>query len=302
MAARKRNTDAPAANGPAPSRARVIWLGNGGRVSVPETAARLLPELKKRVRIAAEDFTGTADMSRVKADYAIVLGGDGSVLRAIHQLGKNQIPIIAVNVGTLAFLSSLKPDELIPFLDAHDFRAFSIQKNVLLECSLWRKKGKHSETLAAKKLAVNEVALRGGAPFNILHVELSVDGEPATTYHGDGVLISTSIGSTAHNLSSGGPIIRHGLDVVVISPLNPHTLSYRPVVDSAERTYEFRVLNREMFVVTNGDSSLIVHPGDRVVIRRADFPLQLVRLPERGYYCTLCEKLGWSGQMGVFRD
>ena len=292
------------------AKANVIWLGNGNRVSVPETAARLLPDLKKRVRIVAEDFTGQKDMSAVKADYAVVLGGDGSVLRAIHQLGENQIPILAVNVGSLAFLSCLTPDELIPFLDKNDFRAFPVQENVLLECTLWRRLsdiaalgGKaapvndRGEVCVARKLAVNEVALLGGPPFEIIHVELSVDGESATTYHGDGVLISTSIGSTAHNLSSGGPIIRRGLDVVVISPLNPHSLSYRPVVDSADRVYELRILNREVFVVTDGDSSLSMVPGDRVVVRRAPVSLRLVRLPERGYYHALREKLGWSGQM-----
>ena len=291
-------------------KADVIWLGNGSRASVPETAARLLPELKKRVRIVAEDFTGQKDMSAVKADYAVVLGGDGSVLRAIHQLGENQIPILAVNVGSLAFLSSLMPDDLIPFLDGHDFRAFPIQENVLLECSLWRRLSdvdartakagpvnERDEVCVARKFAVNEIALLGGPPFEIIHVELSVDGESATTYHGDGVLISTSIGSTAHNLSSGGPIIRQGLDVVVISPLNPHSLSYRPVVDSADRVYELRILNREIFVVTDGDSSLSMLPGDRVVVRRAPVSLRLVRLPERGYYHALREKLGWSGQM-----
>lgn len=278
---------------------------------MPETAARLLPELKKRVNIVAEDFTGDADMSHVRADFAVVLGGDGSVLRAVHQLGSNQIPILAVNVGSLAFLSSLTPDELIPFLDGHDLSAFTIQRNPLLECSLWRSisdiperetrgSGEISdrgEICIAKKLAVNEVAILGGPPFEILHVELSVDGETATTYHGDGVLISTAIGSTAHNLSSGGPIIRQGLDVVVISPLNPHSLSYRPVVDSAERIYELRILNREVFVVTDGDSSLSMLPGDRVVVRRADVSLQMIKLPERGYYRSLRQKLGWSGQM-----
>ena len=292
------------------SKANVIWLGNGNRVSVPETAARLLPELKKRVRIVAEDFTGQKDMSAVKADYAVVLGGDGSVLRAIHQLGENQIPILAVNVGSLAFLSSLTPDDLIPFLDANDFRECPVQENILLECALWRRLsdvdthgGKvgpvndRGEVCVARKLAVNEVALLGGPPFEIIHVELSVDGESATTYHGDGVLISTAIGSTAHNLSSGGPIIRQGLDVVVISPLNPHSLSYRPVVDSADRVYELRILNREVFVVTDGDSTLSMVPGDRVVVQRAAESLRLIRLPERGYYHALREKLGWSGQM-----
>jgi NAD+ kinase len=296
-------------------KARVVWLGNGGRVAVPETAARLLPELTKRVRIIAEDFTGSVDMSAVEADYAIVLGGDGSVLRAIHQLGENQIPILAVNVGSLAFLSSLMPDELISFLDKHDYHDFPVQNNILLECSLWRSLSEvtdrvsecgppndRGELCVARRLVVNEVALLGGPPFEILHIELSVDGEPATTYHGDGVLISTSIGSTAHNLSSGGPIIRQGLDVVVISPLNPHSLSYRPVVDSADRTYELRILNREIFVVTDGDSSLTMLPGDRVMVRRAGSLLQLVRVPERGYYRTLREKLGWSGQIEGFDD
>lgn len=294
-------------------RAKVLFLGNGSRVNVPETASRLRPEIEKRFDIVASDFTGKGDMSRTTADFVIVLGGDGSVLQAIHQLGENQLPILAINVGSLAFLSSLTPDELVPFLNENDYSAFSIQKNLLLECSLWRhasdlipndaaagsspEENARGEVCLAKKLVANEVAVLGGPPFEIIHVELSVDGETATTYHGDGVMISTPVGSTAHNLSSGGPILRQDIDAVVISPMNPHSLSYRPVVDSADRVYELRILNREVFVVTDGDSSMTMLPGDRVIVRRADVSLQMIKVPGRSYYRSLREKLGWSGQM-----
>lgn len=146
-----------------------------------------------------------------------------------------------------------------------------------------------------KRLVVNEVALRGGPPFEILKIELFVDHESATVSHGDGLIISTPIGSTAHSLSAGGPILRKDLDDVVITPLNPHTLSNRPVIDSASKVYELHVLSREACVVIDGEACAVVRPGDRVIIEKAPFTFDMFRTPGRSFYRTLREKLGWSG-------
>lgn len=287
---------------------KAILLGNGSRSGVTETVSMLQPEIEKLLDIVAVDFTGQIDMSECGAEIAIVFGGDGSVLRAIHQLGARQIPVLAVNVGTLAFLSSLSPDELLGFLKSDNFRRLSVRKQILLECTIWRQQETASaeedplgeeeaaprEFQLAKKLVVNDVTVQGGPPFEILHIDLSVDGAKVTTCHGDGLIISTPTGSTGHNLSTGGPILRRDLNVVVISPISPHALSYRPVVDSANRIYEIRVLNREVFVVIDGDSSLTLRPGDRLEVKKAAVAAKMVRIPGRNYYRTLREKLGWS--------
>ena len=299
---------------------KTVLLGNGGRPGVPETVKRLPPQLKKRLKIETIDLTGQVDLSSSDAELAIVFGGDGSLLRSIHQLGRRQIPLLPVNVGTLAFLSALMPDELIPFLDSPGFRSFTFREHILLECVLWRRRSdlvddgtyvseeilsrenEHGEVPIAHKMVVNEVVIQGGPPFEILNVELAVDGLTVATYHGDGLIVSTPTGSTAHNLSSGGPILRRDLNAVVVSPISPHSLSYRPVVDSADRLYELRVVNRPVFVVVDGDSDLTMLPGDRVEIRKAPFAARLIRIPGKNYYKTLREKLGWSDQPRAQRD
>ncbi|MBQ6620959.1 MAG: NAD(+)/NADH kinase [Thermoguttaceae bacterium] len=299
---------------------KTVLLGNGGRPGVLETVKRLTPQLKKRLKIETIDLTGQVDLSSSDAELAIVFGGDGSLLRSIHQLGRRQIPLLPVNVGTLAFLSALMPDELIPFLDSPGFRSFTFREHILLECVLWRRRSdlvddgtyvseevlsrenEHGEVPIAHKMVVNEVVIQGGPPFEILNVELAVDGLTVATYHGDGLIVSTPTGSTAHNLSSGGPILRRDLNAVVVSPISPHSLSYRPVVDSADRLYELRVVNRPVFVVVDGDSDLTMLPGDRVEIRKAPFAARLIRIPGKNYYKTLREKLGWSDQPRAQRD
>ena len=299
---------------------KTVLLGNGGRPGVPETVKRLPPQLKKRLKIETIDLPGQVDLSSSDAELAIVFGGDGSLLRSIHQLGRRQIPLLPVNVGTLAFLSALMPDELIPFLDSPGFRSFTFREHILLECVLWRRRSdlvddgpyvsdevlsrenEHGEVPIAHKMVVNEVVIQGGPPFEILNIELAVDGLTVATYHGDGLIVSTPTGSTAHNLSSGGPILRRDLNAVVVSPISPHSLSYRPVVDSADRLYELRVVNRPVFVVVDGDSDLTMLPGDRVEIRKAPFAARLIRIPGKNYYKTLREKLGWSDQPRAQRD
>jgi NAD+ kinase len=131
----------------------------------------------------------------------------------------------------------------------------------------------------------------------MIEIRLVVDGEPATTYRADGLIISTPVGSTAYNLSAGGPIVRKELDAFVFTPLNPHTLTNRTVVDSAARTYEILVSapNAGSACVVDGRVVTGVLPGDRIRIRRAAPRFTLVETGRHGYYGTLREKLGWGG-------
>ncbi|MDO5580671.1 MAG: NAD(+)/NADH kinase [Planctomycetia bacterium] len=292
----------------------VLLLGNKKRHGVPEVLEKLVPQIAELYDIVDTDYSGTRDMSKIKVDFAIVFGGDGSLIRAFHQLGPNQVPLLAVHLGSLGFLSSTSSEELIPLLKRPDFSEFSIRHQILLECSLFRKRSQltpenrkaldlpdqgegdpDEEFCISKRLVVNEVALRGGSPFQILKIELLVDGDSVTTYHGDGLIISTPVGSTAHCLSAGGPILRKDLNAVVICPLNPHTLSNRPVIDGASREYELRVRNPNVFVVIDGEVDTTIGPGDRVLINQAPFTCKMIRIPGKSYYRSIREKLGWGG-------
>jgi NAD+ kinase len=272
---------------------RILLLGFHGRAGVVEEADRLANLIEPKDQIVARDFTGTQDLSSAEADVAIVVGGDGSILHAARQMGSRQVPVIAVNLGKLGFLADIRPDELLDVLDLFREGQLQIIEHLMLLCELVRE-----GTVADRQLGLNEVVIANGPPFAILNVNLYVDSELVTTYSCDGLIVSTPVGSTAHNLSAGGPILRKDLQAFVVSPISPHTLTYRPVVDSADRVFELEVVQplAETSVVVDGRVLDRLAPRDRVRVRRADVTFKLAAAPGHGYYRTLREKLGWSGR------
>jgi NAD+ kinase len=209
-------------------------------------------------------------------------------------MGSRQLPVIAVNLGKLGFLADVSPDELPAAL--HDFRAgkLTIIEHLMLDCRV-----SGGGVVRAQKIGLNEAAVHSGPPFTLMEVHLYVDSELVTTYSCDGLIVSTPVGSTAHSLSAGGPILQKNLQAFVIMPISPHTLTNRPVVDAADRVYEMEVPwpRAETSVVVDGQVLCRLQPGDRVSVRRADCRFRLVAAPGHSYYRTLREKLGWSGRI-----
>ena len=273
---------------------RVILLGPGKLPDVLREAERLRPLIERHAQIALADFTGRADLSSVEADAAIVLGGDGSILRAARQMGHRQLPVIAVNLGRLGFLADLTPDELIDLLEHHSLEDLPVVEHLMFHCRVTR-----AGEVLGERIGLNEVAVQAGPPFAMMDVDLYVDSELVTTYSCDGLIVSTPVGSTAHSLSAGGPILRKDLQAFVISPISPHTLTNRPVIDSADRVYEMVISDaREKTpVMLDGRVLCTVAPGDRVRVERADVQFKLVAAPGHSYYHTLREKLGWGGRL-----
>ena len=277
-------------------RVNVILLGSTGRVNARDEAERLRPTIEKLADIVLTDFEFKKDLSKVQADVAIVLGGDGSILRAVHQMGLQQLPIVGVNLGKLGFLADIHPEAFEHVWPEVCIGQYRVVNHLMFTCEIWRNEQKISE-----HLGLNETVVIGGPPYSIVGIDLHVDGEWATTYSCDGLIISTPVGSTAHNLSAGGPIVRKDLQAFVISPMSPHTLTMRSVVDTASRAYDLIVPepNAGTAVVVDGR---MVHehmlPGDRIRVQRAPVSFQLVEVPGQGYYRTLREKLGWAGRIG----
>jgi NAD+ kinase len=244
-------------------------------------------------------------MSRQEADLAIVLGGDGAILRAAHQMGDRQLPVVAVNLGRLGFLADLTPAELPEVL--RDFAAGRLHRieHLMFTCEVARPSGGDGGSSAVcRHLGLNEVVIWNGPTFAMMELDLYIDSELVTTYSCDGLILSTPVGSTAHSLSAGGPILRKELQALVICPISPHTLTNRPVVDSAERVYELVVgrPNVGTSVVVDGRVVCTLEPGDRVRVTRAEPRFQLVAAPGHSYYRTLREKLGWSGRLQMNQD
>ena len=272
-----------------------VLLGSGDRKpAIVEQAQRLRPLIENEVNIVCEDFFYKEDLSQIEADVAIVLGGDGSILRAAKQMGEHQLPVLGINLGKLGFLADVQPGSLEPALKCLIEERFQVINHLMLRCQVVRN-GK----VIADQVGLNEAAILGGPPFDIQRIDLFVDGEWATTYSCDGLIISTPIGSTAHNLSAGGPILRKNLEAFVISPISPHTLTVRPVVDTADREYELLVAepNDSTCVVLDGQVITQLRETDRVRVVRAESVFQLIQIEGHHYYRTLREKLGWGGRI-----
>ncbi len=263
------------------------------RPHLAEQIDALRPTIKEHVDIIGEDEDYSDDLSRTGADFVIVLGGDGSILRAAKRLGSHQMPVLGVNLGRLGFLADVKTDRLGEALKAIAQNKYRFVDHLMMNVQVFRDGEK-----IAEKVGLNEAAILGGPPYEIQNIDLFVDGQMATTYSCDGLIISTPVGSTAHNLSAGGPILRKDLQAFVISPISPHTLTVRPVVDTADRVYEFVVQkpNESTSIVLDGQTITKLCSTDRVRIVRDKSVFQLIEVVGNNYYSTLREKLGWGGQ------
>jgi len=241
----------------------------------------------------ADDGTPTpATACPADADLVVVLGGDGSILRTSRWMGYHQVPVLGVNLGRLGFLADVPRADARLALEEILAGRFRPVDHLMFETDIVRTDG----TLL-RELGLNETSILAGPPFSMIEIRLDVDGEPATTYRADGLIISTPVGSTAYNLSAGGPIIRKDLDAFVFTPLNPHTLTNRTVVDSASRAYEIVVPDPNIGSACVVDGRVItpLAAGDRILIRRAEPRFTLVETGRHGYYRTLRDKLAWGG-------
>jgi len=269
--------------------------------------------LAKSAEIITVDQDETFDFrSATDVDFVVVLGGDGSILSAARRMGLQQLPVIGINLGRLGFLAALSKDELEQVWPKVCHGTYPVDEHVMLQCALIRAQdaaqaNEHTPAVPtvaepvpgepAPQLALNEAAILGGPPFSMLQIDLYVDGELASTYSCDGLIVSTPVGSTAHNLSAGGPILHRRLHAVVISPISPHTLTMRPVVDRADRVFEMFVRQGHESVSAVFDGRVLgsLREGDCYRISKAPVSFKMIRVPGKNEYRTLREKLGWGG-------
>ena len=227
------------------------------------------------------------------ADLIVVLGGDGAILRACRKLGRNQRPIVGVNLGRLGFLADLSPSDFVARFDELRDGNFEVVEHLMFQCTLRTVEGVE-ETF----LGLNETAVSAAEALQMVEVSLAIDDQPVTTYSCDGLLISTPVGSTAHGLSAGGPAIRPDLPVFVVTPICPHTLSNRALVDDANRRYRLSLPNArtDVMLVIDGQIRRPLRVGDQVEIFKADVTFKLAKLNGFSFYDVLRTKMGWSGQ------
>jgi NAD+ kinase len=276
---------------------RFFVLGNADRPNVREAAQTLIPFLKEHGEVVVFDLNQSEDLSQHAADVALVLGGDGAILRAARQMCRRQVPVLGINLGKLGFLADLSTDEVraaIPQVVAGNYKVTS---HLMFECV--------AETPAGPRtiLGLNDVVVQSGPPFHMLDMDLIIDGETVSTYRGDGLIVSTPIGSTAHGLSAGGPILAQDLRAFVVTPICPHSLGSRTVVETADKEYTI-VVNKAtaVFLIVDGQDVIEMRTGSRISVRQAPVSFQLVKVPGRSYYRTLHDKLNWGTTPNYRRD
>jgi NAD+ kinase len=225
-----------------------------------------------------------------EADLIVVLGGDGTLL-SIARRTKREVPILGVNMGELGFLTEVTEAEAMDMLRRVLAGNFVTDQRLALTAQLIRR-----GHVIEKVRALNDVVISNGARARIIRFGVMVDELPLTTYRADGIIVATPTGSTAYSLSAGGPIVEPTVQVLLLSPISPHTLSNRPVVLRPDATVRITVADDQQDVVltVDGQDRFDLAGGDVVEVRRGRTPVVLVRSPKRAYYDVLRSKLGWG--------
>jgi NAD+ kinase len=226
-----------------------------------------------------------------RVDLIIVLGGDGTLLATARVLNGKPVPLLAVNIGGLGFLTVITQDELYPTLEmvlAGDFRT---DKRVQIEAEVIR-----AGEVISSFLALNDVVLNKGAIARILDFDVRVDGQFISTYKADGLIVSTPTGSTAYSLAAGGPVIAPSVQAFIVTPICAHTLTNRPIVlpDSAQIEVGVKTQRESVYLTVDGQVGIAVRSEDAVHMRRASSVVELVQSSQKDYFEILRQKLKWG--------
>jgi NAD+ kinase len=233
----------------------------------------------------------TREELAAQVDLLIVLGGDGTLLSAARALRSHNVPILAVNLGGLGFLTSVTLNEMYPVLDQVLAGQHRTSERMMLEAEIVRS-GKPTE----RQNALNDAVANKAAIARMLDFDVFVDGNSVGRYRADGLVVSTPTGSTAYSLAAGGPIIDPDLDAFVITPICPHMLTNRPLVVPATAKIEldFKAAHEPVYFTLDGQIGFELKAQDRVSITQSENRVALVRPPEKTYFEVLRNKLKWG--------
>lgn len=271
--------------------------------SATDILGRLIPWLRKQNYHIFLD-TGTAaiinetssyekgEISQ-QADLLIVLGGDGTLLSVARAAHPHNIPILAVNLGSLGFLAEVSIDELYPTLENILAGKFEIENRMLLNACIWRNGEKVED-----HNVLNDVVINKGAVARVINLQVLVNGQYMTSYRADGLIIATPTGSTAYSLSAGGPIIHPSMHTLVLSPICPFTLTNRSILIPDQSIIQVKLAAEydDVRVTLDGQEGYDMRAEDILKIKKTKTSLQLIRGPNKNYYQILRDKLHWGSQ------
>lgn len=226
-----------------------------------------------------------------RVEMIIVLGGDGTLLSVARQVWNRDIPILGVNLGGLGFLTEIHLEELYRVLERVVQGDFKTDERDVLSASVIRRGGKVVEFIV-----LNDAVINKGALARIIDLETTINGQYVTTFQSDGLIISTPTGSTAYNLSAGGPIVYPSLHTLIITPICPHTLTNRPIVipDDVQVRALLKSKQQEVILTLDGQQGFPLEYEDVVEVKKAEGRILLVKSPYRHYFELLREKLKWG--------
>jgi NAD+ kinase len=224
-------------------------------------------------------------------EMIIVLGGDGTLLSVARQAWNKNIPILGVNLGGLGFLTEITLDELYPVLERVVRDDFEVNEREVLNARVIRR----GEQIA-KFIVLNDAVINKGALARIIDLETTINGEYLSTFRSDGLIISTPTGSTAYNLSAGGPIVYPSLHTIIITPICPHTLTIRPIIipDDVKIRALLKSRDEEVTLTLDGQQGFTLEFEDVVEVEKAEGHILLIKSPYRHYFKLLREKLKWG--------
>ena len=226
-----------------------------------------------------------------RIDLLIVLGGDGTLLAAARQFTEREVPILAVNLGGMGFLTSVTLDEVFPLLEIVFADKHRLSPRMMLQAEVHR-----AGKAILQQRALNDAVMTKTAMSRILDFDVTVDGLSLGRYRADGLIVSTPTGSTAYSLAAGGPILFPVLQAFVLTPICPHMLTNRPLVlpDSVRLEIDFSALEEQAYLTLDGQVGLELERNDRVTISKSPHRVMLVRPQEQTYFKVLRNKLRWG--------
>jgi NAD+ kinase len=257
-------------------------------------ATRSLPVLldKETASLVADvslPQTSRADLPG-QVDVIVVLGGDGTLLSVARAVGDLGVPILGVNLGGLGFLTATTLEEMMPALEAFLDGRMVVEERMMLGARVRRNGASDREFFA-----LNDVVIMKSAMSRIIDLSVSVDGQLATAYRADGLIISTPTGSTAYSLSAGGPILFPTMDALVLTPIASHTLTNRPIVLPGTQRIQVTLLtNQEVMLTLDGQVGFGLRERDSVEVAQAASRIRLVRFPHKDFFSVLRTKLKWG--------
>jgi NAD+ kinase len=286
---------------------KIALVPNPEKADAMAAAQDLLEELTERARCELMPTPTRAELGAFQPDLLIVLGGDGSILAIAQELVGLPVPVAGINFGKLGYLAAFSLVQFRENLDLILAGRAPRTERLMLRGEIYRCNGKFHHGIqhiaeleacerVAEGYALNDVVINAGDPFRMIELSVQIDEHETTTFRSDGVIVSTASGSTGYNLSAGGPLISPAVEAMVLTPICPHSLSFRPVVLACSSVAVIvpRRLNSGSKVNFDGQLTMPLTEHDCVVIRRAPTPLVLVENPTVSHWQMLGQKLHWA--------